>query len=136
MLFVFLENNLQVLSYIKSDKKSCCYLLIIYTEKGSLKEKTDKIFTGHTTCNLHLYYNFAPVLHEKWANFSQSEVHGFFIYFNILEILLIIFRNGNLWGNINPLPPFSFLFLSLTPFVQTSPAVRIKDGSHDFHQEN
>ena len=69
MLFDFLEKNLQVLSYIKSDKKSCCYLLIIYTEKGSLKEKTDKIFTGHTTCNLHSYYNFAPVLREKCTHF-------------------------------------------------------------------
>ena len=38
-------------------------------EKGSPKEKTDKIFTGHTTRNLHLYYNFAPVLREKCTNF-------------------------------------------------------------------
>ena len=47
MLFDFLEKNLLVLSYIKSDKKSCCYLLIIYTEKGSLKEKTDNFYRAH-----------------------------------------------------------------------------------------
>ena len=33
----------------------------------------------------------------------------------------------------------TYLLLSFSvtnPLVQTSPAVRIKDGSHDFHREN
>ena len=64
-------------------------------------------------------------------SFLANQKHViFFIHFNILEILLIIFKNGNLWGNTDLLPPLSFLFLSLTPFVQTSPAVGIKKGSH------
>lgn len=66
-------------------------------EKTSHEVKTDKILKAcaHAICNLHAWYNFAPVLHESALVFSQSGTRNFFLAYyhatnNILESFLTI----------------------------------------------
>ena len=49
-------------------------------EKTSHEVKTDKILKAcaRAICNLHAWYNFAPVLHESALVFSQSGTRNFF----------------------------------------------------------
>ena len=50
-------------------------------EKTSHEVKTDKILKAcaRAICNLHAWYNFAPVLHESALVFSQSGTRNFFL---------------------------------------------------------
>ena len=69
--------NLQILINTKLQEKSCCYLHI-YVKNASLKVKTDEILAARAICNLHMSYNFEPVLHEYALVFGQSRARNFF----------------------------------------------------------
>ena len=45
-------------------------------------------------CNLHLFYNFAFMLHDNRLVFSQSKVHNFFMYI-ILGKNYVLVAHGN-----------------------------------------
>ena len=67
--------------------KSCCYLVIKYMKKTSLKGKANEILTA---CALFKIGIHVPALRQCYMTnalgFSQSETHKFFVY---------IFSKGN-----------------------------------------
>ena len=69
-----------MLIYSKLHEKSYCYLLMIYKKKAWQKVETYEILTARAICNLHSYYNFALVFHEKCTVSSQSDAHNLFSY--------------------------------------------------------
>ena len=78
------ECNLQSLKifqmslYKKLHEKSCCYLVIIYMKKASLKRKANEILTA---CALFVICIHVSALHSCYMTyalgFSQSEAHKF-----------------------------------------------------------
>ena len=81
------ECNLQSLKifqmplYKKLHEKSCCYLVIIYMKKASLKRKANEILTA---CALFVICIHISALHSCYMTsvlgFSQSEARKFFVY--------------------------------------------------------
>ena len=71
----------------KLHQKSCCYLVIKYMKKTSLKGKANEIFTA---CALFIICIHVPALRQCYITnalgFSQSEARKFFVY---------IFSTGN-----------------------------------------
>ena len=69
----------------KLHQKSCCYLVIKYMKKASLKGKANEILTA---CALYVICIHVSALHSCYMtnalSFSQSEARKFFVYiFNI-----------------------------------------------------
>ena len=62
-------------------EKSCCYLVIIYMKKASLKGKANEILTA---CPLFVICIHVPALHQCYMTnalgFSQSEARKLFVY--------------------------------------------------------
>ena len=62
-------------------EKSCCYLVIIYMKKASLKGKANEILTA---CALYVVCIHVSALHSCYMTnalgFSQSEARKFFVY--------------------------------------------------------
>ena len=71
----------QVPLYKKLHEKSCCYLVIIYMKKASLKRKANEILTA---CALFVICIHVSALHSCYMTnalgFSQSEARKFFVY--------------------------------------------------------
>ena len=67
--------------YKKLHEKSCCYLVIIYRKKASLKGKANGILIA---CSLFVICVHVPALHPchmtNALGFSQSEARTFFVY--------------------------------------------------------
>ena len=81
------ECNLQSLKifqmslYKKLHEKSCCYLVIIYMKKASLKGKANKILTACALVVICIHVSALDSCYMTNAlGFSQSEARKFFVY--------------------------------------------------------
>ena len=81
--------------HTKLQEKSWYYLLKICMERHHRKARQMKFWKQVCAiCNLHLWYNFAFVLHENVLILSQSEASNFLMY--IIESKLAHSQNSSI----------------------------------------
>ena len=70
-----------MLLYKKLHEKSCCYLVIIYMKKASLKGKASEILTVCALVVICIHVSALDSCYMTNAlDFSQSEARKFFVY--------------------------------------------------------
>ena len=85
MQFVVFE-KLSSASCTKLQEKSFYYLFKMNMKKHHQKSRKAKFWKcACAICNLHSYFNFAPMLHENALVFSQLEAHIFSCKLLILD---------------------------------------------------